>query len=483
MQQKEIEVMPIYYDYVLDSDKHYPVVILVGGRNSGKSFFLEQLACINTHSKKNYTLAVVEDVETNIGAGVKDGITKRCEEFGLDCFYESTKNPAEIRHKVTGSKVIFKGYRTEEQQKRFKSLNEVTAVWYEEAEKITYTQFKALRQQLRGGTEEEQQLFLSLNPINEDGYINQEFFLKPPTKVFEHFEDGRPKVFERAVETEIDGKTVTTDCLVIVTTYRDNPYLTDTQRADIESLKYEDIDQYKMLALGMFVKPQGAFFKEFQQGIHTCEPFILPEHWRRYRTMDYGLDMLACYWIALNDNGKAYVYKELYQSDLVISDAAKEIDAMTREKIQATFAPPDLWNRRQETGRSAAEIFYVNGLPLYKANNDREQGWLDLKEWLKPYKDEQGVMTANLVVFDTCTNLIRTLPQLMRDKNNPNDVDSKTNHELTHAPDALRYFCAGRPTAYKPPKQRKLDGNAAFANYIFTSKPISYADEGEITVL
>jgi phage terminase large subunit len=125
----------------------------------------------------------------------------------------------------------------------------------------------------------------------------------------------------------------------------------------------------------------------------------------------------------------------------------------------------------------------VNGLPLYKANNDREQGWLDLKEWLKPYKDEQGINTANLVIFDTCTNLIRTLPQLMRDKNNPNDVDSKTNHELTHAPDAIRYYVTGRPTAYKAPKARKLDNNAAFASYIFTSRPARYADEGEITVL
>ena len=481
--QKEIEIIPIYYDYVLDAKKHYPVIVLVGGRNSGKSYFLEQLCTVNTHSKQNYKLVVVEDVETNVGAGVKDGILKRTEEFGLDSFYESTKNPAEIRHKVTGSEVLFRGYRTEDQQKRFKSLNEVTAVWYEEAEKITFEQFKALRMQLRGGNAEDRQLFLSLNPINEDGFINQEFFLKTPHKVFERFEDGRPKVFEHRMETEIDGRKVAVDSLVIVTTYKDNPYLTDEQRAEIEALKQYDEDMYKMLALGMFVKPQGAFFKEFQQGVHTCEPFIIPEHWRRYRTMDYGLDMLACYWVAVNDSGKSFIYKELYESDLVISDAATKIKEMTNEKIQATFAPPDLWNRRQETGRSAAEIFYINGVQLYKANNDREQGWLDLKEHLKPYKDEQGIMTANLVVFDTCTNLIRTMPQLMRDKNNPNDVDGKTNHELTHAPDAIRYYVTGRPTAYKAPKVRKLDNNAAFANYIFTTKPTTYADGGEITVL
>lgn len=454
---KDIEILPIYYDYILANPQEYPVVVLVGGRNSGKSYFLEQLAVINTHNNEDYKLAVVEDVETNIGAGVKDGILKRVEEFGFDSLYESTKNPPEIRHRITGSEVLFRGYRTEDQQKRFKSLNEVTAVWYEEAEKITYEQFKALRMQLRGGKAGNRQLFLSLNPINEDSYINKEFFLKPAEKVFERFEDGRPKVFERHLQVDVDGKMVTTVCLVIVTTYKDNPYLTDEQRAEIEALKQYDTDLYKMLALGMFVKPQGAFFKEFQAGIHTCEPFVIPSHWRRYRTMDYGLDMLACYWIAVSDSGKAYVYKEKYQSDLIISDAAQAIKDMTTEDVAVTFAPPDLWNRRQETGRSAMEIFLDNGVMLAKANNDREQGWLDLKEWLKPYKDEQGIMTANLVIFDTCTNITRTLPQLMRDKNNPNDVDGKSNHELTHAPDALRYFVAGRPVPYKPPVEADED--------------------------
>lgn len=124
----EIEVIPLYYDYVLS--KNYPVNILVGGRNSGKSYFMEQLAVINTHNNPRYKLLVIEDVETNIGAGVKSGIEARTEEFLLNELYESTKQPAEVRHKGTGSSVIFKGYHSEKQQKQVKSLNEVTACWF-----------------------------------------------------------------------------------------------------------------------------------------------------------------------------------------------------------------------------------------------------------------------------------------------------------------------------------------------------------------
>ena len=449
--KKEIEILPIYFDWLIE--KKYPVNILVGGRNSGKSYFMQQLAVIRTNNSRDYTLLVIEDIETNIGAGVKSGIEKRCAEFGLDGLYSSTKVPPEIRH-LNGNKVLFKGYRTEDQQKQVKSLNEVTAAWYEEAENITYNQFKALRMQLRGGEKEDRQLFLTLNPINQSGFVNQYFFQRPPDAVYEYFPDGRPKVFEVSITVELDDESFSIPCIVVCTTYHDNPYLTPQQKADIEELKYTDKDLYAMLAQCRFVKAQGAFFPEFQIGVHTSQPFEIPPHWRRYRAFDYGLDMLACYWIALDDSGRAYVYRELYQSDLIISSAAQKICEMTgNESIYETFAPPDLWNRRQETGKSAAELFADNGLWLTKAANDRVQGWLNVKEWLKVSQSEGGKV-SDIVIFDNCHNLIRCLPQLKRDAANPNDVDSKTNHELTHGPDALRYFLAGRPAPASRKKER-----------------------------
>jgi phage terminase large subunit len=154
--------------------------------------------------------------------------------------------------------------------------------------------------------------------------------------------------------------------------------------------------------------------------------------------------MLAAYWIAVDTHNKAYVYKELYQPGLIISGAAEAIKKLKTEDIYRIIAPPDLWNRRQETGKSAADLFRDNGLSLVMANNDRVQGWYNLKEWLKPYKDEQGIMTASLVITKNCTNLIRTLPQLQCDDKDPNDVATEP-HNLTHAADGIRYFIAGRP--------------------------------------
>lgn len=201
----------------------------------------------------------------------------------------------------------------------------------------------------------------------------------------------------------------------------------------------------------------GQYFGEFRRDIHVMRPFAIPAHWRRYVALDYGLDMLACYWIAIDEQGRAYVYKELYKSGLIVSDAADAINAMTNEPIEAYYAPPDLWNRHSDTGKSTADWFAEKGIYLYKVSNDRVQGWYGLHEWLKPFRDEQGKIIASLRIFENCVNLVETLPAIQYDEKNPNDCAEQP-HEVTHAPDAIRYFVSGRPlpTVVPPPRDEDI---------------------------
>lgn len=151
--------------------------------------------------------------------------------------------------------------------------------------------------------------------------------------------------------------------------------------------------------------------------------------------------MAAVIWIALDWNMNAYAYKEFYKPNLIVSEAARQINNMTNEEIYCDYAPPDLWNRNRDTGKSTVDIFAENGQYLTKSDNNRISGWLAVHEWLKIVEDEQGQLTSKLKIFSNCTNLIRTLPALVHDEKNPNDVATEP-HELTHIPDALRYFCA-----------------------------------------
>ncbi len=217
----------------------------------------------------------------------------------------------------------------------------------------------------------------------------------------------------------------------------------------------------------------GQYFDNFDRTIHVCEPIFdfdkIPNDWEFDIAIDYGLDMLAVLLMGAAPGGKFYAIKEFYDGmqhpdgghkGLIVSDAAKKILELGKGfPIRRIFAPPDLWGRSKDTGKSIAEVFRENGVDLWRVDNSRVAGWMELKGLLQPYEDEQGAKTAQLKIFNNCHNLIRTLPALAVDDHNPNDTATEP-HELTHAPDALRYYFAGRPRSKRmPPPKPRYDFN------------------------
>lgn len=263
------------------------------------------------------------------------------------------------------------------------------------------------------------------------------------TWVKARFIDAGPP-FE-AFDFKDENGEVTGQGIFLPATVFENKQLMSKDPEYIKRLMRQSEKDRQALLYGNWDIYDGQFFTEFKREVHVVKPFVVPRHWKRYVAMDYGLDMLAAYLIAMDEHEKAYVMREVYKPNLIISAAADELKKlMADEKIEQFYAPPDMWNRRQDSGKSVAEIFFENGIILTKSSNDRESGWFNLKEWLKPYTDEAGALTANLVIFEGCNNLIRCLPAVTYSKKNPNDVATEP-HELTHAPDAIRYFVAGRP--------------------------------------
>jgi hypothetical protein len=210
----------------------------------------------------------------------------------------------------------------------------------------------------------------------------------------------------------------------------------------------------RALLLGDWDIFEGQYFDEFSRDKHVISPFKIPGEWRKYRTVDYGLDRLAVLWIAISPERVAYVYREYCESGLTISEAARAICARTPgdEDIYATLAPPDLFSRSQETGKTKAGIFLEHGVAFTRTSNDRECGWLAVKELLRPRDGEVG-----LRIFSSCTEIIKCLPALQIDKLRPTDCANEP-HEITHAPDALRGFAIFHtsPAEVSLPKRRTL---------------------------
>ena len=254
--------------------------------------------------------------------------------------------------------------------------------------------------------------------------------------------------------------------LFIPATVFENRALMKNDPDYVKRLKNLSEKDRRQLLFGDWDTNDGQYFSEWRRELHVCEPFLIPKNWRRYFAMDYGLDMLAGYWVAVDPFDNAYVYREVYQSGLIISEAAKRIlEVQGNDFPEIYIAPPDMWNRRQDTGKSVAELFLDYGIPLFKASNDRVQGWYSLKEWLHPRTDEFGETKPKLRIFSNCTEVIRTLPALCFDSRNPNDVGDKV-HEYTHAADALRYWASARPMHNTEIAEEETDFEKEIENFL-----------------
>ena len=100
-----------------------------------------------------------------------------------------------------------------------------------------------------------------------------------------------------------------------------------------------------------------------------------------------------------------------------------------------------------------AELFAEHGVRLTRADSNRVQGWMQLKEYLRLGDGEEP---PRLRIFENCENLIRCLPALRRDERDPWDASTQP-HEITHICDALRYLIRGRPMSSREPTERTAE--------------------------
>lgn len=292
---------------------------------------------------------------------------------------------------------------------------EYDVIFLEEATQFGEFVFQVLKACLRGANRFPKRMYLTCNPDGVGFAWVKRLFV---TREYVDGENPEEYAFIQSLVT-------------------DNEILCKTNPDYLEQLDSLPEDMRARWRYGSWDVAEGQYFGEFRRDLHVCEPFGIPREWRRYISIDYGLDMLAAYWTAVDGERNCYVYREFCEPNLPISDAAAKINALTDadEEIYATLAPPDLWNRSQETGKSKALIFEESGLTLTKSNNDREAGWLAIKELLK--LNEHG--RARLHIFKNCAKLIRNLPDIQRDPKKPTDTALEP-HDITHSPDALRYF-------------------------------------------
>lgn len=303
---------------------------------------------------------------------------------------------------------------------------EYDIIFIDEATQFTEFMFNTIYPSVRGANNFPHRVYLTCNP----GGVGHEW-VKRLFITKRYYENESPEDYEFISATVDDNK---------VLQEKDPDYIKMLNSLS-DGLRQAWRDgNWDMLA--------GQYFSEFDRNIHVIEPFEIPDHWKRYRAIDYGLDCCACVWIAVSELNTHYLYREYAESDKKISSGTKDIlDLSSAEKIEYTVAPPDLWARSQESAKCKADIFSENGLPLLKGSNDREAGWLAMKELFEIKETDEG-KESHFYIFSNCVKVIEHIPALQRDSKKPTDC-MKEPHEITHLPDAVRYYALQR---ISPPK-------------------------------
>lgn len=225
-------------------------------------------------------------------------------------------------------------------------------------------------------------------------------------------------------------------------------------------------DERRMLRDGDWDVYAGQRFASFRRAIHVIDPEDLPLKLggiRRAMGVDYGLDApFGALWGAQLADGLVVVYRELYQAGLTPAEQAAAIAAAEAPLERDPRRPipialdPSTWARNPHVkapkpgstivvggedddepppGSIAAAYRDVFGRSVVKARNDRLAGVALLSDKLRVRAD--GL--PRILIYSTCRNLIRTVPNLPRDPKRPEDVDT---HAEDHLYDALRYLLA-----------------------------------------
>ena len=308
---------------------------------------------------------------------------------------------------------------------------EYDIICIDEATQFTEYQFETLTACMRGANDFPKRMYLTCNP----GGVGHEW-------VKRLFISRRYKPSEKPE-----------DYAFVPATVFDNTVLLEKDPGYVNMLNNLSDGLREAWRDGNWDMLAGQYFSEFDRSVHVIEPFEIPEYWRRYRTIDYGLDCLACLWTAVDELGNIYIYREYAEADKIISVGGADIVNLSQgEKIMYTVAPSDLWARSQESAKTKADLFYEAGLPLIEGSRDRETGWLGIKNLLHITETDSG-RESRLKIFSNCSELIECLPALQRDSKKPTDCMTEP-HNITHLPDALRYFVLQYITPSRAPQKK-----------------------------
>jgi hypothetical protein len=262
-------------------------------------------------------------------------------------------------------------------------------------------------------------------------------------------------------------------------TIEDNPTL---KNADPDYVKYLDSLPEPLRSAWLFGDWNvfaGQYFDQWDPVVHIIDEEREKElgfgkHYNnKYIGIDWGYaNPFACVWLEVTPDNNVMAYRELYGTEKHPTEWGGLISKYSQgENITMSYADPSMWIRnpmswsnpatQMWSDKSIANAIMGSGdFPLVPnmvpANNSRVNGWRNIATYMSHSKKKRPNF---FIKKGTCPNLIRTIPDMVRDEKNVEDIDTTLED---HIVDALRYAFTGidapaEPVKKKTPEQIKYE--------------------------
>lgn len=370
---KIVEVTRIF-DWLEATQKR--INVIVGGAGSSKSYSIAQHIILNILCKQKDKCILI--LRKTLPA-LKLTAYKLIIDLLIEYQIPYSLNKTDLVLKVNSNEIYF---RSLDDPEKVKSA-EFNYIWIEEATDITIDDYRQLKLRLRRKTDLINQMFLSLNPISALHWIKTEV---------------------------VDKEDIGLDR----STYKDNPFLSPEYIAEIESLKEQDLNYYKIYALGEWGVLENIIYSNWSVT-------DIPE---KVDFVTYGLDWgfnSPSSLVELNWTDTKFIAKELFYGGGLTQD-----ELLAKAKL---LIPED--KRRSELYIDSAEPALIES--FYRAGFNAQLSKKDVNDGINYVKTHfKGVTKES-------TNIIKELGSYSWKKDKNGNVIDEPVKFNDHSMDAIRY--------------------------------------------
>ena len=400
----------IYHPLYTDNEKF--IILITGGRGSGKSFnastFIERLTFEMTPVEKIvHQILYTRYTMVSAGMSIIPEMMEKIELDGTTKYFKTTKT--DIVNRMTGSRIMFRGIKTSSgnQTAKLKSIQGITTFVCDEAEEWT-------------SEEEFDKIMLS---IRKKGIQNRIIIIMNPC-------DSNHFIYKKYIENthklvEIDGVPVQVsthpNVLHIHTTYFDNiENLSLEFLREVEEMKEKNPEKYAHTVIGRWADvAEGAIYKKFgvvKEFPQWCKRVALG--------LDFGFthDETAIVMCGIIDND-LYIDEVCYKTQMLARDIISTLKPFSHLKVIADSADPRLI---QEIANAGIRIY-----PVEKGQGSVIAGIEKAKE-------------LNIYVTERSYNLQKELRNYVWDKDKDGRyINVPADGQADHLCDAFRYYVYG----------------------------------------